>query len=219
MPLALAGALVAVTSRPACWPWPRPEPPATCRCRARAPRGRPTPSTSGSPTCSSTACGSTTRPTDRPPAARTTSTGLTDFAASDIPFQTNPNDGSAPENPQPGSYAYMPITAGGTVFMYNLKIDGQRVTNLRLSGENIAKIFTGAITNWDDPALAADNPALKLPDQPIVPVVRSDGAGSSYEFTEWMINQYPSVWNSYCSRSGRAPACGPTSFYPDRHRA
>ena len=144
--------------------------------------------------------------------------GLTDFAASDIPFQTNPTDGSAPEDPQAGSYAYMPITAGGTVFMYNLKIDGQQVTNLRLSGENITKIFTGAITNWDDPALAADNPGLKLPDQSIVPVVRSDGAGSSYELSEWMISQYPSLWNSFCSASGRAPACGPTSFYPDAHR-
>ena len=87
--------------------------------------------------------------------------GQTDFAASDIPFQTDPGDGSAPEHPQAGSYAYMPITAGGTVFMYNLKINGQRVTNLRLSGENITKIFTGAITNWDDPALAADNPGLQ----------------------------------------------------------
>jgi phosphate ABC transporter phosphate-binding protein len=140
--------------------------------------------------------------------------GKTDFAASDIPFQTNPGDGSAPETPQANSYAYMPITAGGTVFMYNLKIDGQQVTNLRLSGENIAKIFTGAITNWDNPALAADNPGLTLPNESIVPVVRSDGAGSSYELSEWMINQYPSLWNSYCSASGRAPACGATSFYP-----
>ena len=140
--------------------------------------------------------------------------GLTDFAASDIPFQTNPNDGSAPESPTAGSFAYMPITAGGTVFMYNLKIDGQQVTNLRLSGENIAKIFTGAITNWDDPAIAADNPGLKLPDQTIVPVVRSDGAGSSYFLSQWMISQYPSLWSSYCSKTGRAPACGATSFYP-----
>jgi phosphate transport system substrate-binding protein len=140
--------------------------------------------------------------------------GLTDFAASDIPFQTNPTDGSAPEHPQTGSYAYMPITAGGTVFMYNLKIDGQQVTNLRLSGENIAKIFTGAITNWDDPALAADNPGLTLPDEAIVPVVRGDGAGDSYELTEWIQDEYPSLWTSYCSKSGRAPACGPTSFYP-----
>jgi phosphate ABC transporter phosphate-binding protein len=140
--------------------------------------------------------------------------GLTDFAATDIPFQTDPTDGSAPEHPQSGSYAYMPITAGGTVFMYNLTIDGQQVTNLRLSGENIAKIFTGAITNWDNPALAADNPGLSLPNETIVPVVRSDGAGDSYELSQWMISQYPSLWNSYCQTSGRAPACGPTSFYP-----
>ena len=140
--------------------------------------------------------------------------GITDFAASDIPFQTNPGDGSAPESPTAGSYAYMPITAGGTVFMYNLTINGQRVTNLRLSGQNIAKIFTGAITNWDDPAVAADNPGLKLPNQTIVPVVRSDGAGSSYFLTQWMISQYPSAWNAYCSKAGRAPACGATSFYP-----
>ena len=197
-----------------CWPAPRPVPPATCPSPARAPRGRPTPSTSGSPTCSQTACGSTTRPTARPPGRQDCINGLTDFAASDIPFQTDPQDGSAPEHPQPGSYAYMPITAGGTVFMYNLKINGQQVTNLRLSGENIAKIFTGAITNWDNPAIAADNPALKLPNQTIVPVVRSDGAGSSYELSEWMISQYPSIVERLLPSRGRAPACGATSFYP-----
>jgi phosphate transport system substrate-binding protein len=141
--------------------------------------------------------------------------GQTDFAASDIPFQTDPTDGvSAVEHPKAGSYAYMPITAGGTVFMYNLMINGQRVTNLRLSGENITKIFTGAITNWDDPALAADNPDLQLPDQTIVPVVRADGSGTSFELSQWMISQFPSLWNTYCAKSGRAPNCGPTSFYP-----
>jgi len=140
--------------------------------------------------------------------------GQTDFAASDIPFQTNPGDGSAPEHPTPGSYAYMPITSGGTVFMYNLKINGQRVTNLRLSGENITKIFTGAITNWDDPALAADNPGLRLPNQSIVPVVRSDGSGTSYELSAWMISQDPSLWTAYCSKTGHSQACGASSFYP-----
>jgi phosphate transport system substrate-binding protein len=140
--------------------------------------------------------------------------GLTDFAASDIPFQTNPGDGSAPEAPTAGSYAYMPITAGGTVFMYNLKINGQQVTNLRLSGTNLAKIFTGVITNWDDPAIAADNPGLKLPNLTVVPVVRSDGAGSSFFLSQWMINQYPAIWNAYCVKTGRSPACGATSFWP-----
>jgi phosphate transport system substrate-binding protein len=108
----------------------------------------------------------------------------------------------------------MPITAGGTVFMYNLKINGQRVTNLRLSGTNITKIFTGVITNWDDPALAADNPGLQLPNQTIVPVVRADGSGTSFELSEWMISQNPGLWNAYCAKVGHPPECGPTSFYP-----
>jgi phosphate transport system substrate-binding protein len=140
--------------------------------------------------------------------------GTVDFAASDIPFQTHPEDGSAPENPAAGSYAYMPITAGGTVFMYNLKINGQRVTNLRLSGANIAKIFTGQITRWNDPAIQADNPGLTLPATTVVPVVRSDGSGSTAQFTLWMIAQQNAIWTHYCSVTGRSATCGETSYYP-----
>jgi phosphate transport system substrate-binding protein len=140
--------------------------------------------------------------------------GTVDFAASDIPFQFKPEDGSAPEKPKAGSYAYIPVTAGGTAFMYNLKVAGKRVTNLRLSGENVAKIFTGVITQWNDPALVADNPGLDLPARKVVPVVRSDGSGSSAQFTKWLIAQHGDVWDDYCKRSGRAPACGFTSFYP-----
>lgn len=140
--------------------------------------------------------------------------GTVDFAASDIPFQFQPEDGSEPDNPVPGSYAYIPVTAGGTAFVYHLNINGQRVTNLRLSGENVAKIFTGLITMWDDPALKEDNPGLALPNRKIVPVVRSDGSGSSAQFTRWMIHQHPGIWADFCARSGRAPACGMTSLYP-----
>lgn len=140
--------------------------------------------------------------------------GTVDYAASDIPFQFRPEDGSAPENPAPGSYAYIPVTAGGTSFIYNLRINGQRVTNLRLSGENVARIFTGQITKWNDPAVVADNPGLTMPDRPIVPVVRAEGSGSTAQFTNWMIKQHPRIWGDYCQRSGRAPACGETSFYP-----
>jgi len=140
--------------------------------------------------------------------------GTVDFAASDIPFQFNPEDGSAPEKPVAGSYAYIPVVAGGTAFMYNLKINGKRVTNLRLSGENVAKIFTRTITKWNDPAIQADNPGLTLPARDVVPVVRSDGSGSSAQFTKWMIATNSEIWNEYCQRSGRAPACGYTSFYP-----
>ena len=136
-----------------------------------------------------------------------------DFAASDIPFQFHPEDGSQPEQPKSG-YAYIPVVAGGTAFMYNLKINGKRVTNLRMSGENVAKVFTGAITQWDDPAIKADNPGLTLPNRKVVPVVRSDGSGSTAQFTRWMIHRYEGIWNDYCQRSHRAPACGFTSQYP-----
>jgi phosphate transport system substrate-binding protein len=121
--------------------------------------------------------------------------GTVDFAISEIPFQANPQDGSAAENPTT-SYAYMPIVAGGTSFMYNLKISGQRVTNLRLSGETIAKIFTGQITNWNDAAIKADNPGLAMPSKTIVPVIRSDGSGTSAQFTLWMSKQFPSIWKT-----------------------
>jgi len=119
--------------------------------------------------------------------------GTVDFAISEIPFQAKPEDGSAPEKPRYG-YAYMPVVAGGTSFMYNLKINGQRVTNLRLGGETITKIFTGAITKWNDPAIKSDNPGLNMPDRTIVPVIRSDGSGTSAQFTLWMSKQYPSLW-------------------------
>ncbi len=139
--------------------------------------------------------------------------GTVDFAVSEIPFQSRPEDGSAPESPKNG-YAYMPIVAGGTAFMYNLQIGGKRVTNLRLSGEVIAKIFTGVITKWNDPAIKVDNPALALPDKSITPVVRSDGSGSTAQFTLWMSKQQSGTWNAFCAKVGRPTPCGLTSQYP-----
>ncbi|MFD8723343.1 phosphate ABC transporter substrate-binding protein PstS [Streptomyces sp. NPDC059629] len=140
--------------------------------------------------------------------------GTVDFAVSDIPFQTNPTDGSAAERPAAGSYAYMPIVAGGTVFMYHLTVNGKRVTNLRLSGDVVTKIFTGAVKTWDDPVIKADNPGIQLPHRSIVPVVRSDGSGSTAQFTMWMANQHKSLWNAYCAKIGRSGECGQTSYYP-----
>lgn len=139
--------------------------------------------------------------------------GSVDFAISEIPFQAAPEDGSEPEKPAIG-YAYMPVVAGGTAFMYNLKIGGKRVTNLRLSGETVTKIFTGAIAKWNDPAIAADNPGLAMPDRAIVPVIRSDGSGTSAQFTAWMDKQYPQLWQAFCAKVGRGGTCGMTSQYP-----
>ncbi|BCB79539.1 phosphate ABC transporter substrate-binding protein PstS [Phytohabitans flavus] len=139
--------------------------------------------------------------------------GTVDWAASDIPYGIKDGNNLDVPPTQAHPFAYMPVTAGGTTFMYNLKIGNQRVTNLRLSGTNIAKIFTGGIRMWNDAAIAADNPGLRLPAIRIVPVVRSEGSGSTAQFTQWMYATQRSLWNSYCAAAGRNP-CTQTSVYP-----
>lgn len=139
--------------------------------------------------------------------------GTVDFAASDIPYGER-DDGIVDPPPSRG-FAYMPVVAGGTSFMYHLDIGGRRVTNLRLSGETIAKIFTGDISRWDDPEIRGENPGLALPSRQIIPVVRTDGSGSTAQLTTWMAQLYPSIWNAYCARAGRVSnPCGTTSLYP-----
>jgi len=136
----------------------------------------------------------------------------TDFAISEIPYQGTDEQGNADtSNGRP--YAYLPIVAGGTAFTYQLKIGGQLVRNLRLSGETIAKIFTNEITNWNDPAITKDNNGRAFPSLPITPVVRSDGSGTTAQFTLWMDKQYPSVWRPFFGKSGL------TSYYPRKGRA
>ena len=138
--------------------------------------------------------------------------GTVDFAVSEIPYGLK--DGNVVDEAPRRGYAYMPIVAGGTSFMYNLKIGGRRVTNLRLSGENVARIFTGTLTRWNDPAIAADNPGLTLPARAIVPVVRSDGSGTTAQFTTWLSKRYATSWDPYCAKAGRPTPCGITSNYP-----
>jgi phosphate transport system substrate-binding protein len=145
-----------------------------------------------------------------------------DFAVSEIPFTSAYHDatGTASTNELALAahrpYAYLPIVAGGTSFMYHLDINGQRVTNLRLAPETIAKIFTNVITKWNDPAIAADNPGLRLPALTIRPVVRSDGSGTTAQFTAFMANQTPDVWNAFCQRVGvQLNPCPSVSLWPD----
>lgn len=138
--------------------------------------------------------------------------GSTDFAISEIPYQGVDEQGNA-DTSNGREFAYLPIVAGGTAFTYQLKVGGQQVRNLRLSGETIAKIFTNQITDWSDPAITADNNGRQLPKLPITPVVRSDGSGTTAQFTLWMDKQYPSVWRPFFGRSGL------TSYYPRKGRA
>jgi phosphate transport system substrate-binding protein len=143
------------------------------------------------------------------------SKGRADFKAQQVNFGVSEieyglTDGGIKDQEPGFPYAYMPIVAGGTSFMYNLKIGNKRVTNLRLSGEVIAKIFTRQITSWADPAIKADNPGLTLPGRQIVPVVRSDGSGTTAQFTRWLAAKHGGIWDAFCGRAN----CGFTSVYP-----
>jgi len=140
--------------------------------------------------------------------------GTVDFANTEIPFQNPPEPGQQAEVPG-RPYAYLPIVAGGTSFMYNLTVGGQRVTDLRLSGQTLAQIFTGRITRWSDPAITHDY-GKKLPDIPIIPVVRSDGAGASAQFTKYMASQAPSIYCPFIRGKLHlgGSACPSVSFYP-----
>lgn len=120
-----------------------------------------------------------------------------DFAVSDIGYQgTDPATGAS-DTSQGRGYAYLPIVAGGTSFPYQIRVGGQLVRNLRLSGETLAKIFTNKITNWDDPAITADNNGHKLPSLPIIPVVHSEGSGDSAQFTRYLATEFPSIWDPF----------------------
>lgn len=96
-----------------------------------------------------------------------------DFAASDAAM--NEEELMQADN----NVVLLPMTAGAVVLAYHL----EGVPSLNLPRDVYPKIFTGAISKWNDPAIAKANPGVKLPDQPVTVVVRSDSSGTSYVFT------------------------------------
>ena len=70
------------------------------------------------------------------------------------------------------------------------------VTSLNLAPATIAKIFTGAITTWNDPAIAADNAGVTLPSTKIATVHRSDKSGTTNNFTDYLNKTAPDVWTN-----------------------
>jgi phosphate transport system substrate-binding protein len=137
-----------------------------------------------------------------------------DFATTEIPFQNPPEPGQQAEVPG-RDYAYLPVVAGGTSFMYNLTVGGQQVRDLRLSARTLAGIFTGEITRWSDKKIEADY-GKPLPDIPIIPVVRSDGAGASAQFTLYMRSQANDIYCPFIRNKLHLGGsdCPSVSFYP-----
>jgi len=99
-----------------------------------------------------------------------------DFGASDAPLK--------PEELDKFGLMQWPQIMGGVVPVVHL--EGIGAGQLRLTAENLADIFLGKITHWDDARIAASNPGLKLPHQDITVVHRADGSGTTWIFTNYL---------------------------------
>jgi len=99
-----------------------------------------------------------------------------DFGASDAPL----TDAALKEK----NLIQFPMVIGGIVPVVN--IEGIAPGQLKLNGQVLGDIYLGKIKRWNDPAIAALNPDLKLPDTVIAVVRRADGAGTSFGFTNYL---------------------------------
>src|SRR5690606_25000803 len=102
--------------------------------------------------------------------------GTVDFGSSDKPL-------SSEELAQAGLGKF-PSAIGGVVPVVNL--EGIQPGQLRLSGPLLADIYLGKIGKWNDAAIAAVNPGLALPDTRITLVHRSDGSGTTFNFSNYL---------------------------------
>ena len=123
--------------------------------------------------------------------------GTVDFAASDVPF-------SAAEKPKADKkpYVYVPIVAGGVAVAFNVP----GIKNLTLSGPTLGRIFAGKIVSWDDKAIAADNPGVKLPKLVLKVVVRSDSSGTSNVFSNYLSVVAKADWKKGATSTFPIPA-------------
>lgn len=117
--------------------------------------------------------------------------GTVDFGASDYPLM-------APELAQMPPVVQIPETAGPVCITYNLP---ELKQPLKLSADVIAGIWLGKITNWQDKAIAKDNPGVNLPKEAIVVAHRSDGSGTTAAFTTYLSAVSPE-WSTKVGHGG-----------------
>ncbi|WP_460044345.1 phosphate ABC transporter substrate-binding protein PstS [Pseudomonas sp. S2_H01] len=108
-----------------------------------------------------------------------------DFGASDAPLSA--------EDLKAAGLGQFPSVIGGIVPVVNL--EGIEANGLKLSGQVLADIFQAKITKWNDPAIVALNSGVKLPDTAITVVHRSDGSGTSFNFTSYL-SKVSEAWKS-----------------------
>lgn len=115
--------------------------------------------------------------------------GQVDFAGSDSPLSKDQPDQAAKRCG--GNPAWnLPLVFGPVALAYNLP----GVDKLVLNADVLAKIFTGAVTTWNDPAIAGLNPGAALPDSKIVPIYRSDSSGTTDNFQKYLGTAAKDSW-------------------------
>ena len=108
-----------------------------------------------------------------------------DFGASDAPLKD--------EDLAKKGLVQFPTVIGGVVPVVN--IQGITAGQLKLSGQVLGDIYLGKVTHWNDPAIVALNPGVKLPEAAIAPVRRADGSGTSFIFTNYL-SKVNAEWKS-----------------------
>jgi phosphate transport system substrate-binding protein len=110
---------------------------------------------------------------------------VVDFAGTDAPY--HPDDLAKVKG---GPILYFPLLLGPITISYHL----EGVSDLRLSAATIAKVFEREVTKWNSPVIAADNPGVRLPATDIVVARRSDGSGTTENFTKYLEVAAQGAW-------------------------
>ena len=106
--------------------------------------------------------------------------GVVNFGATDAPMTST--EQSAAQAGAGSLVLHIPMIIGAVAIIYN----EPGLSNLKLDGPALADIYLGKIKKWNDPAIKALNPGVKLPSDPIQPVERSDSSGTSFAYTSYL---------------------------------
>ena len=123
--------------------------------------------------------------------------GAADFAGSDAALSDDELGGTFAVCADGSSAIDLPVYVSPIAIAYNV----EGLDDLKLDADAIAKIFTGAITKWNDPALAALNDGATLPDAAITVVHRSDDSGTTFNFSEYLAANASDVWTYPASQT------------------
>ena len=117
--------------------------------------------------------------------------GAVDFAGSDRAFKDEEmGAGKFGACTADSNALNLPVYISPIAIIFNV----EGVDKLQLDADTVAGIFSGKITNWNDPAIAATNAGVTFPDSPITAVHRSDDSGTTENFTDYLAQAAPSVW-------------------------